>query len=308
MDNIVSIPEQLTADDLIIFASVIEYGSFTAAANKLKLPKSTVSRRISQLEQLLGEQVMLRTTRRLSLTEFGEQLLEPALQIRREMQAVQQLSEHRQAQPSGRLRVSMPSDFANLLLVDMLAAFAALHPQVSLELDLSARRVDLLAEGFDLAIRMGDLADNPSLVAKKLTVFECSLYASSQYLRDKGHPQTPEQLMLYESIRLISRQGQPVPWLLQKGQQQWQGLPPGRLTANSPELLISLANAGAGIAAVPDYFTQPLQAAGSLQRVLPDWKLPAQTAWVVFPTRQYMPTKTRAFLNMLDAAFEPVNS
>ena len=161
MDNIVPPAEQLTADDLIIFAKVIEFGSFTAAAKQLGLPKSTVSRRISQLESLLGEQMMLRTTRRLRLTEFGEQLLEHAQQISREVCAAQQLSEDRQAQPSGRLRVSMPADFANVLLVDMLAAFTALHPHVSLELDLSARRVDLLGEGFDLALRVGDGLSRP---------------------------------------------------------------------------------------------------------------------------------------------------
>lgn len=304
MDNIVPPKEQLTADDLVIFAKVVELGSFTAAANRLGLPKSTVSRRISQLEQVLGEQVLLRTTRRLRLTEFGEQLLEHAQQISLEVGAAQQLSDSRQAQPSGRLRVSMPADFANILLVDMLAAFSALHPHVSLELDLSARRVDLLDEAFDLALRVGNVDDNPQLIAKQLRVFECGLYASSAYLRERGTPATPDQLMQFDSIRLMTGQGASIPWLLKKGQEQWQGLPPGRLTANSPELLINLACRGAGIIAVPHYFTQIYQHKNLLQRVLPEWCLPAQTAWAVFPSRQLMPTKTRAFLTMLETALQ----
>ena len=152
--------EQYEPNDLLIYARVAEAGSFSRAAERMGLPKSTVSRRITQLEDALGERLMLRTTRRLTLTEFGQQLLEHAQQVAAEVEAVKALSEFRQVRPSGRLRVSMPSDFANLLLTDMLAAFIALHPAVSLELDLSPRRVDLLSENFDIAIRMGDLPDD----------------------------------------------------------------------------------------------------------------------------------------------------
>ena len=141
-------------NDLLIFASVAELGSFSRAAQRLALPKSTISRRLAALEQRLGERLLLRTTRRQSLTEFGMQLLEHARQVASEIEAVAALSERRQAAPSGRLRVSMPSDFANLLLADMLAAFVAMHPSIQLELDLSSRRVDLLGEGFDLALRI----------------------------------------------------------------------------------------------------------------------------------------------------------
>lgn len=142
------------------FARVADTGSFSRAAEQLDLPKSTLSRRISLLEERLGERLLLRSTRRLSLTDYGQQLLEHARQVAAEVDAVRALSEFRQARPSGRLRVSMPNDFASLLLSDMLAAFITLHPAVTLELDLSPRRVDLLADNIDLAIRMGDLPDD----------------------------------------------------------------------------------------------------------------------------------------------------
>ena len=155
--------EQYDPTDLLIFARVAEAGSFSRAAEWIGLPKSTVSRRVTLLEERLGERLILRTTRRLALTEFGQQLLEHARQIAAEVDAVKALSEHRQSRPSGRLRVSMPSDFATLLLTDMLATFAAQYPEVSLELDLSPRHVDLLEEKFDLAIRIGELHDDTLL-------------------------------------------------------------------------------------------------------------------------------------------------
>lgn len=294
--------EQYQPNDLLIFARVAEAGSFSRAAERIGLPKSTVSRRISLLEERLGERLMLRTTRRLTLTEFGNQLLEHARQVAAEVDAVKALSEYRQARPSGRLRVSMPSDFSTLLLTDMLAAFIALHPAVSLELDLSPRRVDLLGESFDLALRMGDLPDDALLAARRIAVFPGGLYAAPAYLAERGEPVSPEDLLQHEGLLLLGRNGEPVGWKLLCGDRAWEGVPPGRTTANSPELLVSLARAGAGIAAVPDYFAASGLHSGELRRVLPDWCLPSYTAWAVFPGRRLMPAKTRAFIEMLQAA------
>ena len=294
--------EQYDPNDLLIYARVAEAGSFSRAAERMGLPKSTVSRRITQLEEALGERLMLRTTRRLTLTEFGQQLLEHAQQVAAEVDAVKALSEFRQARPSGRMRVSMPSDFANLLLTDMLAAFITLHPAVSLELDLSPRRVDLLSENFDMAIRMGDLPDDGLLAARRIAEFRGGLYASPSYLAELGDPATPDDLTQHKSLRLLGRNGEPVAWSLSRGNDTWHGLPPGSATANSPELLIRLAIGGVGIASVPEYFAQPRVRSGELRRVLPDWSPPSHTAWAVFPGRRLMPAKTRAFIDMLQAA------
>ena len=289
-------------NDLLIFARVAELGSFSRAAERLGLPKSTVSRRLAALEQRVGERLLLRTTRRQTVTEFGLQLLEHARQVVAEMDAVAVLREQRQAAPSGRLRVSMPSDFANLLLVDSLAAFMALHPAISLELDLSPRRVDLLGEGFDVAIRMGDLPDDALLVASKLAVFTHGLYASPDYLAEHGDPQSPDDLARHAAVRLMRGSGEPAAWTLIQGDQRWSGVPAGRASANSPEMLIRLARAGAGVAAVPDGFAQADVRSGALRRVLPGWTLPTSTAWAVYPGRKLMPAKTRAFVDMLQVA------
>jgi DNA-binding transcriptional LysR family regulator len=306
MDIIVPIMEQSTPgvdpNDLLIFAHVAELGSFSRAAERLGLPKSSVSRRLAALEQSLGERLLLRTTRRQTLTEFGLQLLEHARQVVAEVDAVTALSEHRQAAPSGRLRVSMPSDFANLLLADPLAAFVAMHPAIELELDLSPRRVDLLGEGIDVAVRMGDLPDDALLTARRLAVFAIGLYAAPLYLAERGEPDCPDDLEQHDAVRLLRGDGEPSTWTLLRGEHRWQGVPPGRAAANSPELLIRLACAGAGIAAVPDIFAAPYVQRGALRRVLPDWCLPSHHAWAVFPGRKLMPAKTRAFIDMLQSS------
>ncbi|HEX5373620.1 MAG TPA: LysR family transcriptional regulator [Aquabacterium sp.] len=294
-------------NDLLIFAHVADLGSFSKAADKLGLPKSTVSRRLAALEQDLGERLLLRTTRRQTMTEFGMQLLEHARQVVAEIDAVAELRERRQSAPTGRLRVSVPSDFANLLLADMLAAFTAMHPGISLELDLSPRRVDLLGEGFDVAVRMGDLADDGLLAARRLSEFSAGLYASPHYLAESGSLDTPDDLIHHRAVRLLRGNGEPAPWALRKGDDRWEGVPPGRVTANSPELLIRMAVAGAGIAAVPDYFALPAVRQGQLRRVLPDWCLPAHTVSAVFPGRKLMPAKTRAFIDMLQVTLGGMN-
>lgn len=294
--------KQYDPNDLLLFARVAEDGSFSRAAEYIGLPKSTVSRRIAALEEALGERLLLRTTRRLAITDFGRELLEHARQVAAEVDAVKALAEHRQARPSGRLRVSMPSDFATLLLADMLAAFVALHPGVTLELDLSPRRVDLLGEGFDLAIRMGSLPDDSLLAARRLADLSAGLYAAPAYLAARGNPATPGELDRHDALCLLGPAGEPARWTLAHGAELWEGRPPGRVAANSPELLIALARAGAGIAAVPDTFAAPDLRAGRLRRVLPDWRPPAHPAWAVFPGRRLMPAKTRAFIDMLETA------
>lgn len=210
-------PDAIEPTDLLIFARVAELGSFSQAAVRLGLPKSTVSRRVAALERLMGERLLLRTTRRQSLTEFGLQLLEHARQVVAELEAVHSLREQRRAAPSGRLRVSMPSDLVNLLLAEHLATFATLHPAITLELDLSPRRVDLLGEGFDVVLRMGELPDDNLLVATRLAVFAHGLFASPEYLREHGEPQHPDELAGHTALRLMRSNGEPAVWPLRRG-------------------------------------------------------------------------------------------
>lgn len=293
----------LEPNDLLLFARVVEEGSFSRAAERLKVPKSTLSRRMTALESQLGERLLLRTTRKLTVTDFGNSLLSHAQQVATEVEAALALTQHRQAAPSGRLRVSMPADLATDVLGQLLADFTLQYPAISLELDLSPRRVDLVGENFDVAIRMGELADEATLVARRLAVFSVGLYASPAYLRKHGVPSEPEALMEHEALHLLTRSGDPAPWSLSRAAMHWEGTPPARATANSPGLLVRLARSGAGITALPDHFAQPYILSGELVQVLGDWTLPTVTAWAVFAGRRLMPARTRVFLDALQAEF-----
>jgi DNA-binding transcriptional LysR family regulator len=282
---------------------VVDEGSFSRAAQRVELPKSTVSRRIAALESQLGERLLLRTTRKLTVTDFGHSVLEHARQVAAEVEAAASLAQHRQIQPSGRLRVSMPGDFASMVLSSLLADFIAKYPAILLELDLTPRRVDLIGENFDLALRMGELPDDASLAARRLATFSIGLYASPHYLRRRGVPREPEALMEHDALRLLTRSGEPDPWVLTRGESRWEGIPPSRAAANSPDLLMRLARAGAGIAAVTDHFATPYVTSGELVPVLDHWTLPAAAAWAVFPGRRLMPSRTRVFLDAMQAEF-----
>ena len=293
----------LAANDLLLFARVADEGSFSRAAQRLGLPKSSVSRRIAALEAQLGERLLLRTTRKLKVTDFGMSVLEHAHHVAEEVDATAALALQRKAQPSGRLRVSMPSDLASLVFSDLFAGFIARYPAISLEVDLSPRRVDLIGENFDLAIRMGDLPDDASLAARRIATWTSGLFAAPAYIARRGAPPEPEALMEHDTLRLLARTGEPMPWVLTRGDQRWEGIPPGRATANSPDLLTRLARAGAGIAVIGHPFAEAYVHGGELVPVLDDWRWPTVDAWAVFPGRRLMPARTRAFLDAIEAKF-----
>jgi DNA-binding transcriptional LysR family regulator len=306
MDNIIQLVEQsmdVEPNDLLLFARIVEAGSFSSAAQRLDLPKSTVSRRIALLEASVGERLLQRTTRRLMLTEFGASLLEHARKVAEEVEAAGALAQHRQAEPSGKLRISMPQDFANIVMADMMPRFLERYPAVSLELDLSPRRVDLVAENFDIAIRMGDLPEDSTLAARRVATQQFGLYAAPSYLAQRGLPEQPDDLLRHDLLCVLSRAGGAVPWVLQRGKVRWEKALTARLTANSPQLLARIACSGAGIAASTDFIVAKHVARGQLVRVLPEWDMPVATGWAVFPGRRLMPAKTRAFLDMLDEMF-----
>jgi DNA-binding transcriptional LysR family regulator len=293
----------LEPNDLLLFARVVDEGSFSRAAARLGLPKSKVSRRVAGLEQQLGERLLLRTTRKLTVTDFGLAVLEHARHVVEDVAAAASLAQNRQIEPGGRLRVTMPGDMANLVLAPLLAEFSLKYTAITLEVDLSARFVDLIGENFDIAVRMGELRDDASLAARRLAVFTGSLYAAPSYLARRGTPSEPEALMEHDTLRILARTGDPMPWVLTRGDERWEGIPPGRTTANSPELLMRMALGGAGITIINDHFALPYLQRGELAQVLPDWRSPPVSAWAVFPGRRLMPMRTRVFLDALAAKF-----
>ena len=293
----------LEPNDLVLFARVVDEGSFSRAADRLGYPKSTVSRRVAALETQLGEQLLRRTTRKLTVTDFGRAVLEHAHHVVEDVAAAESLAQHRQVQPSGRLRVTMPNDMANLVLAPMLAEFVLKYPAVTLEVDLSSRFVDLIAENFDVAVRMGELRDDATLAARRIASFTSGLYAAPSYVARRGVPAEPEALMEHDALRVLARTGDPQVWTLVRGEARWEGIPPGHATANSPELLMRMALGGAGIAMIHDPFAAPYLERGELVQVLPDWSTPPVAASAVFPGRRLMPAHARAFVDALVAKF-----
>ncbi|MEN3112880.1 LysR substrate-binding domain-containing protein [Uliginosibacterium paludis] len=290
----------LDANDLLLFARVIEAGSFSAAAERAGLPKSTVSRRLAALEASLGERLITRSTRRLLITEFGQGILEHARRLQEEAEAAAAFAQHRQAAVRGSLRVTMPPDFAEWLLTPLLLQFAAAYPEVRLTLDMSARRVDILGEQFDLALRVAQrLPDDATLVARPLFEIHSGLYASPAYLQRFGTPTEPDALMRHTALHLMASNGEPQRWRLTRGNELWDDLPAGLLQANSVSLLRQLSMHGLGIAGMSSRFVQDAVSQGLLVRLLPDWELPAVTVWAVMPGRRLVPARTRVFLDAL---------
>lgn len=292
--------EQLSADDYILFATIAEFHSMVRAAEHLAMPKATVSRRLANMEAALGQRLLIRTTRRLTLTEFGLEFLDHCRRVSEEVAAVQDFVRSQDAQPHGRLRVSMPGDYARHHFSRAIATFIEAYTEIQLDLDLSSRRVDLIGERYDLAIRMGELTDDATLVARKIDEQHFALYASPIYLALHPAPNHPDELMHHTAVRLLSDRGNAVPWSLQCGKTQWEGTPPGRLTLNSPDMIQQLLLDGAGIAALPCSFARADLLQGRLVQVLPDWSQPAVPAWAVMPMRRYLPAKTRAFISHLE--------
>jgi DNA-binding transcriptional LysR family regulator len=293
----------IDSNDLVLFAQVVDAGSFNGAAQRARLPNSTVSRRIAMLETQLGERLLLRTTRKLTVTDFGASMLEHARQVASELEAAELLAQHRRAEPSGRLRISMPNDMASGMLAPMLAQFILRYPSIAVEIDLTPRRVDLIGENFDLAIRAGNQLEDSGLSARRLASFSAALYASPQYLARRGMPAEPADLMRHDALHLLGRDSKPVPWLLTRGEDRWEGTPPSRAAINSPDVLFQLACADAGIAILPDHLLSMPGRNGALVPVLPDWSVPAFSAWAVFPGRRLMPQRTRVFLDAMEAHF-----
>ena len=290
----------LLANDLILFAHIVAAGSFTRASDRVGLPKATLSRRLSELENQLGERLMQRSTRRLALTEFGQQMLEHAQALVEQSEAAGALALHRQVVPQGTLRASFPPEFREMSLVEVVREFAQRYPDVRLELDLSTRRVDLVGERFDLALRAAaSLPDDNTLVARHIITLENGLYASADYLDRCGRPEQPADLQQHAGLALASSQGDAQAWSLSQDGQHWEGLPQHHLSANSLGLLQALAMEGQGVVGLSERFARDGVAHGGLERVLPGWSLPPTVVWCITPGRRLLPTRTHAFIEVL---------
>lgn len=288
-------------NDMLVFAEVARTGSLTAAGTVLGMPKTTVSRRLSKLEQRLGTRLLDKSTRKLELTEVGIAYLARCLPILEDVEAARDFATTLTETPRGRLRVSAPPDFSEIC-AGPLAGFSLRYPEVSLEFDVSARHVDLIGERIDIAVRAGHLADS-TLIARHLGDMTRSLYAGAAYVEREGLPVTPADLARHHFVLLRGARSIQNHEVLSRGRQQVEIRMPGRIEANSLSMVRELTAAGSGIAILPDAMMSKHRQ--HLVRVLPEWHLASTPVHLVMPSRRFVPRKTQAFIEYV-TEIEPI--
>ena len=294
--------EQLA--QMMTFAKVVETKSFSAAARALDTSKSHVSKQIASLESALGARLLNRTTRRMSVTEIGGAYYEHCARIAHEIDAARETASQLQAEPRGILKITAPVVFAALHLADALHAFLQTHPHVQIELNASDRLVDLVDEGYDLAIR---ISDNPALatVARKIANLRWATCASPDYLQRQGEPASPRDLVEHNCLPLhAAPELRSSAWRYRIDGKDVLIPVSGNCRANSSEVIHSLALAGSGIVLFPTYVVGADLQSGRLREILADYVAYSGAAlYATYMPNRYMQPKVRAFIDHLVSYF-----
>lgn len=287
--------EPLDLQDVTAFLAVVDTGSFTAAARRLGLAKSNVSRRLARLEQRLGARLLERTTRRQRLTEVGETYHAHVTGAMRQLEEAARSVSEIQGEPRGRLRITAPADW-NETMGRLVAEFSAQYPHIQVEVDLTQRRVDLVAEGFDLALRAGRLEDS-SLIARSVGEGAAHLYASPAYLERRGPPRSLEALAEHAFVLFRGRQGEARLELDGPDGTHESVTVSGVISALDFGFVRHALLHGAGIGLLPDSLGAAELEAGRLRLVLPQYCLGRSPFHVVYPSAQFLSPKVRVFVD-----------
>ena len=294
----ISAPAMQDLNDLYLFALVVKHGSFTAASKAAGLTTSRISRRIADLEERLGVRLLHRTTRKLALTAIGEMYYQHCQAIVSEAQAAAEVVEQIQASPRGRVRVTCPVTTAQSVLGIIITDFMQRYPEVRVSLAATDRMVDLIDEGFDVAIRFRALPlEDSSLVARALGESRSYLVASPAFLDRHGRPALPADLARLASLGK-SRHDAAYAWHLTSAHGQISVIPYQPVLESDDWLVIKQsALAGLGVAAMPDELCQSDIAAGRLEIVLPEWRLPSANLHIIYTSRRGLIPAVRAFID-----------
>lgn len=287
-------------NEIAVFIKVVQLGSFSQAAKQLEMPNSTVSAKVSSLEKRLGTTLITRTTRRLSVTPAGEAYFKKCLRGFEEIKSGEDELAAIQGEPQGLLRITAPVELGASVLPPIVANYLDMYPKVGVEVLLTDRRVELLAENVDLAIRAGELKDS-TLIGKKLGHGNFMLFASPKYLKAKGSPSHPRELKDHRCLHFTPL-----------GHESWKLIgPKGALNVSVPSQVIindlnmlkTMTINGAGISLLPSFFCNNEASAGKLIRVLPLWQTSAGPIHFVYPAQKFVSPKLSAFI---DLATEPI--
>jgi DNA-binding transcriptional LysR family regulator len=285
-----------------MYVAVVDGGSFAAAADKLEISRAMVSKQIQKLEEHLGTRLMNRTTRRLSLTETGRAFYERSTQIMADVAEAEQIAGQMTRMPQGVLRVTIPLSYGQHRLGAIIGDYTQAYPQVQLDISLSDRKVDLVDEGFDLAIRIGAMPQS-DLIARKLGGVRSIVCAAPAYLARHGAPQTPADLAQHACLG-YTLTGTGADWRLE-GPAGLAIVPiSGPIRADNGDIIRLAALGGAGIVFQPHFIVGDDIAAGRLVRVLPQWQSAELGVYAVYPSRKHLSAKVRTFVDFLVAALE----
>lgn len=288
--------ENLT--DIAVFVQVVESSSFTAAAERLGLSRSVVSKYISRLEDRLGARLLNRTTRRLSLTEAGQSFFTRSQRGLQEIEAAEAEVSHLQQIPRGKLRINTPMSFGILHIAPGLPGFVAQHPEVAVDINLDDRQVDLIEEGFDLAIRIAELPDS-SLIARRIGPCRHVVCASPEYINKNGSPRTPDDLRQHNSLT-YRYQGSPNEWRFLTPEGRYTSVPvTGTMQMNNSLAIREAVLNGAGITLTPSFIVGEDIKTGRLEKLLPEYRAQEISIYAVYPERRHLLPKVQAFIDFM---------
>ncbi|MGF6408900.1 LysR substrate-binding domain-containing protein [Paraburkholderia sp. MM5482-R1] len=289
--------DRLTAMET--FISVIEAGSFSGGARRLNVGQPAVSKSIAQLEERLGVRLLLRSTRGLTPTDAGQQFYERAKRVIEEADEAELAVRGSGESLSGRLRVCAPVTFARLRIVPLMKAFLAAHPELTLEVVLDDRHIDLLEEGIDVALRMGALGDS-SMTARKIGQSRRIVVGTPAYFELAGTPNVPADLIAHQAI-IYEQRGSSGAWSFKRGSSEATVAISGRMRVTAAEGVRAAVLADMGVAIASAWMFAPELASGTVKTVLNDWTLPPVDLWAVFPTGRMATAKARAFIAFVEA-------
>lgn len=284
-------------ESMEVFVSVVELGSFTAAAHAFRMSPSMVSKHINALEKRLGSTLLTRTTRRLNLTEIGRNYYHSCKEILKQIAAAEAGAEILRGKPKGVLAVSAPLWFGAITLAPLISDYLVEYPEVSVELSLSDRFVDIIDEGFDVAIRIGEL-DDSTYVARKLSLFELVTCASPAYLKQHGVPKRPDELKQHQCLSFTNWRSDGG-WKLLGGQLNGKTGNRSRFDSNNGQALREAALKGLGLILMPRVLIEQNLRDGTLVEVLQDFRPPPRPVNAVYPRERQTTPKLASFVDYL---------
>ncbi len=287
-------------NDLYFFAAVVEHGGFSAAGRALGIPKSRLSKRVAQLEDRLGVRLLQRTTRRFGVTEVGERFYGHCRAVLEEARAAQDAVDELRAEPRGVVRISCPVSLTQTVLAHVLPDFMARYPKLQVRVQSTNRRVDLIGEGVDLAIRVRSKLDtDANMIVRSFGMSRVLAVASPALLKAEGRPEHPSDLSRLPALSMQEHEGAQV-WELIDGEGQRVNVElQARLVSGDFAMLLEAARRGMGVTLLPEFVCAPAIAAGELEVVLPQWSAPDGTMHFVYPSRRGMLPGVRALVDFL---------